>query len=35
MERLNDIYNNINYDDNTIIIRSLNTFIEKLNNDPI
>ena len=27
-ERLNDIYNNSQYDDNTVIIRSLNTFIE-------
>ena len=27
-ERLNDIYNNPQYDDNTVIIRSLNTFIK-------
>ncbi len=34
MERLNDIYNNTEYDDNTVIIRSLNTFINESNNDP-
>ena len=31
-ERLNDIYNNPQYDDNTVIIRSLNTFIENNSN---
>lgn len=28
MERLNDVYNNIEYDDNTLLIRILNTILE-------
>ena len=29
MERLNDVYDNINYDDNTVLIRVLNTILEE------
>jgi len=29
MERLNDMYNNMSYDDNEVIIRTLNTVLEK------
>jgi hypothetical protein len=28
MEKLNTIYNNFNYDDNTILVRILNTILE-------
>jgi len=34
MERLNEIYNNCHNDDNTVLIRSLNTFLENGINDP-
>jgi len=33
MERLNDVYNNINYDDNTVLIRVLNTILETNDED--